>query len=107
MSAILDLVSWLLLMSGSFFVVIGGVGLVRLPDFFTRMHAAGIVDTMGSSLIIAGLLVQEGATQVSVKLLLILVFLFFTSPTSTHAVGHAALAAGLVPWTKSKRKDGP
>ncbi len=107
MSGTLNLVSWLLLMSGSFFVVISGVGLVRLPDFFTRMHAAGIVDTMGSSLIIAGLLVQEGATQVSVKLLLILVFLFFTSPTSTHAVGHAALAAGLVPWTKNKRKDGP
>ena len=99
--------TWLLLLSGSFFVVIGGVGLVRLPDFFTRMHAAGIVDTMGSSLIIAGLMVQEGATQVSVKLFLILVFLFFTSPTATHAVGHAALAAGLVPWTKNKRKDGP
>ena len=106
MSLILDLLSWLLLIAGSFFVVTGGIGLVRMPDFFTRLHPAGVVDTMGASLVVAGLIIQEGATQVSVKLLLILVFLFFTSPTATHAVAHAALAGGLEPWTKGKRKDG-
>ncbi len=106
MSLIADALGWLLLLAGSFFVVSGGIGLVRMPDFFTRMHPAGVVDTLGAALIVAGLIVQAGPTQVTIKLLLILAFLFFTSPTATHAVAHAALAGGLVPWTRKKRKDG-
>ncbi len=106
MSLIADALGWLLLLAGSFFVVSGGIGLVRMPDFFTRMHPSGVVDTLGAALIVAGLIVQAGPTQVTMKLLLILAFLFFTSPTATHAVAHAALAGGLVPWTRKKRKDG-
>ena len=106
MSLIADALGWLFLLAGSFFVVSGGIGLVRMPDFFTRMHPAGVVDTLGAALIVAGLIVQAGPTQVTMKLLLILAFLFFTSPTATHAVAHAALAGGLVPWTRKKRKDG-
>ncbi|MFQ5959007.1 MAG: monovalent cation/H(+) antiporter subunit G [Alphaproteobacteria bacterium] len=106
MSAVLDIASWLLLMAGCFFIVTGGVGLLRLPDFFTRLHSAGIVDTLGAALVVAGLMLQAGLGQVSVKLLLILVFLFFTSPTATHAVAHAALVGGLKPWTKREGKDG-
>ena len=106
MSLIADALGWLFLLAGSFFVVSGGIGLVRMPDFFTRMHPAGVVDTLGATLIVAGLIVQAGPTQVTIKLLLILAFLFFTSPTATHAVAHAALAGGLVPWTRKKRKDG-
>ncbi len=106
MSLIADALGWLLLLAGSFFVVSGGIGLVRMPDFFTRMHPSGVVDTLGAALIVAGLIVQAGPTQVTIKLLLILAFLFFTSPTATHAVAHAALAGGLVPWTRKKRKDG-
>ena len=106
MSLIADALGWLFLLAGSFFVVSGGIGLVRMPDFFTRMHPSGVVDTLGAALIVAGLIVQAGPTQVTIKLLLILAFLFFTSPTATHAVAHAALAGGLVPWTRKKRKDG-
>ncbi len=106
MSLIADALGWLFLLAGSFFVVSGGIGLVRMPDFFTRMHPSGVVDTLGAALIVAGLIVQAGPTQVTMKLLLILAFLFFTSPTATHAVAHAALAGGLVPWTRKKRKDG-
>ncbi len=106
MSLIADALGWLLLLAGSFFVVSGGIGLVRMPDFFTRMHPSGVVDTLGAALIVAGLIVQAGPTQVTMKLLLILAFLFFTSPTATHAIAHAALAGGLVPWTRKKRKDG-
>ena len=106
MSLIADALGWLFLLAGSFFVVSGGIGLVRMPDFFTRMHPSGVVDTLGATLIVAGLIVQAGPTQVAIKLLLILAFLFFTSPTATHAVAHAALAGGLVPWTRKKRKDG-
>ncbi|MEE8203934.1 MAG: monovalent cation/H(+) antiporter subunit G [Alphaproteobacteria bacterium] len=106
MSLALDIASWLLLMAGCFFIVTGGIGLVRLPDFFTRLHSAGIVDTLGAALVVAGLVLQAGLGQVSVKLLLILVFVFFTSPTATHAVAHAALVGGLKPWTRRKEKDG-
>ncbi len=105
MSVLLDILSWLLLMTGSFFVVTGGIGLVRMPDFFTRLHPSGLVDTMGATLIVAGLALQAEEWQVSVKLLLVLVFLYFTGPTATHAVAHAALDGGLKPWTRSEGKD--
>jgi multicomponent Na+:H+ antiporter subunit G len=105
-SVALDVLSWLALGAGAVFVVGGGIGLVRLPDFYTRLHAAGLVDTLGAFLIVVGLALQAGLTQVTIKLVLILVFLFFTSPTATHAVAHAAVAGGLKPWSRSTdRKD--
>jgi len=94
---IIDAVSWALLASGSFLVVVGALGLIRMPDFYTRMHAAGITDTLGADLILAGLMVQAGFSLVTIKLLLIGAFLFFTLPTSTHAIASAALTAGLKP----------
>ena len=94
---IIEAVSWALLISGSFLVVVGALGLIRMPDFYTRMHAAGITDTLGADLILAGLMVQAGFSLVTIKLLLIGAFLFFTSPTSTHAIANAALTAGLKP----------
>ena len=90
-----DIVSWACLLAGVFFSLAGGIGILRLPDLFTRMHAAGITDTMGAGLILVGLAVQAGFTLVTVKLLLILILLFFTSPTSTHALAKAALHGGL------------
>ncbi len=105
MSVLLDILSWLLLMAGSFFVVTGGIGLVRMPDFFTRLHPSGLVDTMGATLVVAGLVLQAEEWQVAVKLLLVLVFLYLTGPTATHAVAHAALVGGLKPWTRSEEKD--
>ena len=105
MSALLDILSWLLLIGGSFFVVTGGIGLVRMPDFFTRLHPSGLVDTMGATLIVAGLVLQADEWQVAVKLLLVLVFLYLTGPTATHAVAHAALDGGLKPWTRNEEKD--
>ncbi len=77
--------------------MIGGIGILRLPDVFTRMHAAGITDTMGAGLILAGLMAQAGLTLVTVKLVLIVLFLVVTSPTSTHALAKAALTGGLEP----------
>jgi len=106
MSPVADIASWALLIGGAVFVVAGGIGLIRLPDFYSRMHAAGLVDTMGAGLIVAGLAIQAGFTQVTIKLGLILVFLFFTSPTATHAVAHAARVGGLKPWAKDKTPDG-
>ena len=94
---ILDLVSWALMLAGGTFVVIGAIGMVRLPDFYTRMHAAGITDTLGAELMLIGMMVQAGFSLITVKLILIALFLFFTSPTATHAVANAARTMGLRP----------
>ena len=92
-----DIASWILLMAGAFFCVVGGIGLHRLPDFFSRMHGAGITDTLGAGLVIVGLVLQAGFTLVAVKLLFILGLLWLTSPTATHAIAKAARASGLEP----------
>jgi len=92
-----DILGWACLVGGSAFLFVGGIGLLRLPDLFTRMHAAGITDTMGAGLILVGLMFEAGLTLITVKLFLILVFLFYTSPTSTHALAQAALSTGVKP----------
>ena len=94
---IYDILGWILLITGGFFLIVGGIGLSRLPDFYTRLHAAGITDTLGAGLLLHGLMVQAGPTLVTIKLILIGVFLLFTSPTATHAVANAAFVAGLKP----------
>ena len=94
---LLDLTSAGLLGAGSIFVLIGALGLIRLPDFYTRLHAAGITDTLGAELILLGLMFQAGLSLVTVKLMLISLFIFFTSPTATHAVANAARVMGLKP----------
>ena len=97
MDLLLDIVSWALLLGGSFFCVVGGIGMIRLPDMFTRMHGAGMIDTLGMMLIVFGLMIQAGFTLVTVKLVLIVVFIGFTSPTTTHALARAAINGGLKP----------
>ena len=97
MDPFLDFVSFFCLLVGSIFAVVGGIGLNRFPDFFTRMHGAGITDTMGAGLILIGLMLQSGLSLVTVKLLMILFFLFVTSATSAHALAKSALTHGLKP----------
>lgn len=98
-SHIVFFVSWAFLLGGAIVCVIGSVGLIRFPDVYTRMHAAGVVDTGGASLILVGLMIQEGLTLVTAKLVIILFFLLFTSPTATYALAHSASSSGLQPWT--------
>ena len=97
MAIVLDIVSWVLLLTGSGFAIVGAIGLLRFPDVYARMHAAGITDTLGAGLIAGGLMVQAGFTQVTIKLGLILIFMMFTSPTSTYALANAAFSRGLKP----------
>ncbi len=94
MPLLLDILSWILLSLGGIFVFIGGLGALRMPDLFTRMHAASITDSIGPVLIITGLILQSGLTLASVKLALILLFLLFTGPTASNALASAALLAG-------------
>lgn len=87
----LDVASWVLLSLGGIFSIIGGIGILRLPDFYTRMHAAGITDTMGAGCILVGLMFQAPGWLVVVKLTMVLFFLLLTSPTSGHALARSAL----------------
>lgn len=97
MIVILDFASWISLVLGSFFCVVGGIGLIRMPDFYTRVHAASVTETLGAGLILLGLLLQAGFTLVGAKLLMIGLLVFFVSPTATHALARAGMARGLCP----------
>jgi multicomponent Na+:H+ antiporter subunit G len=97
MEMILDIATGILLAAGSVFILIGTLGLVRLPDFYTRLHAAGITDTLGAELILIAMMLQAGFSLITVKLIMISLFIFFTSPTATHAVANAARTMGLRP----------
>lgn len=94
---VVDAVSWALLVAGGFFSIVGTLGLLRLPDFFTRMHGASVTDTLGAGLILLGLVLQAGFTLVAVKLAFLAIFIFFASPAATHALVKAALARGVQP----------
>jgi multicomponent Na+:H+ antiporter subunit G len=97
MSVILEVASWALLVTGGLFVFVGGVGALRMPNFYTRIHAASLTDSMGSILIIVGIMLQAGFSLATVKLLAILAFLLITGPTATYALANAALLSGMKP----------
>ncbi len=97
MEIIFDTFSWIFLVSGSFFCVTGAAGLLRFPDFFTRIHAASITDTLGASLILIGLMLQAGWTLVLAKLIIILLFSLLAGTTASHAMAKAALQSGMKP----------
>lgn len=97
MTVLLDVVSWVLLSAGGVFVLVGGIGALRMPNLYTRMHAASVTDTMGAVLVIAGVMVQAGLSLVTIKLAAILLFLVLTSPTASYALASAALMAGIKP----------
>jgi multicomponent Na+:H+ antiporter subunit G len=99
MADVLDWISWLMLLSGGLVAVIGGLGLLRFPDFYTRLHAGGMTDTLCILLIIGGLILQAGLSILSIKLALILLFMLFTAPTASHALARAATVDGVKPWT--------
>lgn len=97
-----DMISGAMFLLGSFFLVVGAVGLIRMPDVFTRMHAVSVSETMGVGLILGGLMVQGGLTLVTFKLVCLFVLIFFTSPIASHAIARAAMADGVQPLL-----DGP
>ena len=92
-----DIFSWILLSAGGLFVLIGGIGALRMPNLYTRMHAASVTDTMGAALVLAGVMLQAGLSLATIKLAAILLFLLITSPTSSYALASAALLSGIRP----------
>ena len=102
MEMFVDILSWGCLLVGAGFLLIGAIGVMRLPDFYTRLHAVSIGDTMGTGLILAGLMLQGGLSLVTVKLILMFYFMIFTGPTATHALAEAAMQAKLEPLVDDK-----
>ena len=94
---LISVLSGFFILLGVLALLIGALGLLRLPDVYCRIHAVGMIDTAGASFIILGLAIHEGVSLVTVKLLFIGIFLFFTSPIATHAVAQVAHKSGVVP----------
>jgi multicomponent Na+:H+ antiporter subunit G len=103
---IAEILSWVCILSGSIFLLIGGIGLIRLPDFYTRIHAAGMTDTMGAWLVLVGLMFTAGWSLVMVKLVVLVFFLAVTSPLASHALAKAAYLRGLEPMLGRELKVG-
>jgi multicomponent Na+:H+ antiporter subunit G len=97
MDAFLDILSWLLLTLGGLAVLTGGIGALRMPDLYTRMHAASVTDSLGAILVLTGVMLQAGLSLATIKLGAILLFLLLTSPTASNALASAALIAGTRP----------
>lgn len=122
---VFDILSWVCLVGGSLFAVIGGIGIIRLPDFYARLHGGGVTDTLGAGLVVVGLtfqafkvgiqpLVEHGLAEglepapwlIAVKLIMILFFLLISSPSSCHALAQSAFARGIEPVV-SENQDEP
>ena len=97
LTLVIDILSWASFIVGGFFLFVGSLGMVRLVDFWARLHAASIIDSAGIGLIIFGMMLQGGLTLITAKLVLIVLFLFITGPTASHAVANAAFMSGSRP----------
>ena len=105
MEMILNVLSWGAIIGGGIFCIIGTIGIIRLPDVYCRMHAAGIVDTIGIGLILLGLAFQAGWSLALAKLAMIFIFILYTGPTSCHALCRAAAYGGVLPIHGEKSQD--
>lgn len=97
MSDIQAILSVILILAGIFFMFVGSLGVIRLPDFYSRTHAVSKSDTLGIFLVISGLIVYEGPTLNSIKLTFIILFILLSNPVGTHALARAAFKQGVKP----------
>ncbi len=103
---VLDILSWVFLASGGAFCLIGGFGILRMPDVYTRLHAVSVIETLGMGGVILGLVLQAGFTLVAAKLIIIAALILMTAPVATHALAQAALHAGILPKLDHDQTDG-
>lgn len=104
MTAIIDILSGLFMAAGSFFVLVGAISLVRMPDIYSRIHGASVIDTAGAGFLILGMMLQAGWSLVTLKLLFILAIFFFTLPVAAHALARAAMHEGVKPKLTEDRR---
>lgn len=95
----MKIVAFIFLLCGFFFTTVAALGVIRFPDFYTRLHAAGKGDTLGIALSIMGLAIYHGFNLVSIKLFFIVIFIFIANPIGTHVLSRAAFKSGIKPWT--------
>jgi len=100
----IDIIATALLIGGAFFMITGALGLLRLPDFYTRLHATGKCDTLGEVLIIVGCMVYQGWSFITIKLFFLMLFIFLANPVATHAIMKAAYNTGVKPWKKGEER---
>jgi multicomponent Na+:H+ antiporter subunit G len=106
MIEIQSIISIIFIVAGILFMLMGSIGILRLPDFYARTHAVGKSDTLGIVFVIVGLIIFEGFTQSSLKLFLIVLFIALSNPIGSHALGRAALKKGIKPFYSSDQKGG-
>jgi multicomponent Na+:H+ antiporter subunit G len=94
-----------LLILGAACVLIGGIGVIRMPDLYSRMHASSLTDTMATLALFSGMMLHGGFTLATLKLAAIMVFLLLTGPTATYALANAAYSSGLTPPESGKQPD--
>jgi multicomponent Na+:H+ antiporter subunit G len=104
---IVEIASWILILLGSFFTVVGMVGLLRMPDVYTRMHGASVTDTLGVGFLILGMGLQAGLSLVTLKLFFLLALFVFTAPVVTHALAQACLHERIAPALAEDRRKSP
>ena len=104
MTLAVEIASWVLILLGSFFTIVGAFGMVRMPEIFTRMHAASVTDTLGVGFFILGMILQAGFGLVTLKLVFLLILFFFTGPVVTHALAQACLHEGIKPLLAEDRR---
>ncbi|MBZ4686675.1 MAG: monovalent cation/proton antiporter, MnhG/PhaG subunit [Clostridiales bacterium] len=94
------IVAIIFLLGGFFFTFVAALGVIRLPDFYSRLHASGKCETLGMVLSFLGLAIYEGFTLTALKLFFIVIFIFIANPTGTHILSRAAYRSGIKPWTR-------
>ncbi|MFA6267324.1 MAG: monovalent cation/H(+) antiporter subunit G [Pseudolabrys sp.] len=102
---IIEVASWVLILAGSFFTVVGAFGLLRMPDIYTRMHAASVTDTLGVGLLAFGMMLQAGFGLATLKLIFLLILFLFTGPVVTHALAQVCLHEKIQPLLSQDRRD--
>ena len=105
MDTFLNISSALFLLTGSFLCISGGVGLLRFPDFYTRMHAVGVSETLATPMILIGLMLQNPDGLAILKLMVVLLMTLFISPTASHTLAQAAIRNGLLPELDKKENN--
>jgi multicomponent Na+:H+ antiporter subunit G len=102
MNEIINILTITLVIAGAFFMLVGSVGVIRLPDFYTRSHATSKSDTLGIMLVLGGLAIYEGFTITGIKLIIIVAFVGLANPVGAHALARAAFLLGVKPWFKGE-----
>jgi multicomponent Na+:H+ antiporter subunit G len=104
MNLAIEIASWILILLGSFFTVAGALGMLRMPEIFTRIHAASVTDTLGVGFLILGMALQAGLSLVTLKLFFLLALFVFTTPVVTHALARACLHERIEPMLAEDRR---